>query len=392
MEHQSRRSRYNFAAFETVINAFDVFIARYIFKCEIGLRPVDEKPVYFKEDLLYLVTQPYYLPKLEFDRHSGEFLIPPKYDNLFSLRRTAVQEALDQFQREQGPYEALMHVNSDGRTPSSKGGTYATASLGSMKKAFVSLNDSEMFGKFISDHPVLAQRRICFLDIGAGFNRPAYIAAVSLGWISHGLECNLSRARIACQFYSNYLSQTTYKNVNVYLHQVEEEIPLNISGFSIIMLWDRVRYFFIHTSQTENDTLTWNSSAKAINPQVFESCLKNVYRSMNHDVIMIVSYYKYSNDKRKEKISQYFDIVEEGPKYQIHFKGSNKVDSLLCLRVRRRLDCPCYVQPAPTNRLINFVKELCGDASDWHNVLQGKLETIENLEKRGRSKKSRMSY
>ena len=34
----------NFAAFETVINAFKAFIARYISKAEIGLRPIYQKP------------------------------------------------------------------------------------------------------------------------------------------------------------------------------------------------------------------------------------------------------------------------------------------------------------------------------------------------------------
>eukprot|EP00956_Cyclotella_meneghiniana_P032245 scaffold87724_cov22-Cyclotella_meneghiniana.AAC.5 len=58
----------------------------------------------------------------------------------------------------------------------------------------------------------------------------------------------------------------------------------------------------------------------------------------------------------KKKISEYFDIAGEGPKYQISFKGSQMTDSLQCLRVRQR---PYYVQTAPTNRLIDF-----GDLED----------------------------
>ena len=89
-----------------------------------------------------------------------------------------------------------MHVPSDDRIPSSNGRSYATASVGSMRR-IESLNDSELFRRYTNENPIIAQRRIRFLDIGAGFNRPAYIAAVLLGWISHGLECNVSRAIIA---------------------------------------------------------------------------------------------------------------------------------------------------------------------------------------------------
>eukprot|EP00956_Cyclotella_meneghiniana_P013618 scaffold19773_cov43-Cyclotella_meneghiniana.AAC.5 len=69
-------------------------------------------------------------------------------------------------------------------------------------------------------------------------------------------------------------------------------------------------------------------------------------------------------------------------------------DSLQCLRARQRLDCPYYVQTAPTNRLIDFgdlEDEFGNMRSDWHSHLQSKLATIENLERKG-LKKSRMSY
>eukprot|EP00956_Cyclotella_meneghiniana_P013619 scaffold19773_cov43-Cyclotella_meneghiniana.AAC.6 len=118
-----------------------------------------------------------------------EFRIPPKNENL--------QDALDRWEKEQRPHEAFMHVPSDNRTPSSNGGIYASASVGSMRRTFESLNDSELFRRYTNENPIIAQRRIRFLNIGAGFNRPAYIAAVLLGWISHGLECNVSRAIIA---------------------------------------------------------------------------------------------------------------------------------------------------------------------------------------------------
>jgi hypothetical protein len=132
---------------------------------------------------------------------------------------------------------------------------------------------------------------------------------------------------------------------------------------------------------------------KAIDESSFCACLKNVYRSMKHDIIMIVSSWKYYRDGRKSVISEYFDIVEEGPSCPILFKGSSYSDNLLCLRLSRRLDCPHYVQAAPSHRLIDFgnpENEYDLVRRDWHAILHDRLLTIDNVERNARSiKKAR---
>jgi hypothetical protein len=234
-----------FAPFNTIINAFKAFVDKFIARGEIGLRPV-ETPPSSKEELWLCLMTPHYIANLVFDSQRQAFHIPLNKTNLFLTRRTAVETVLMHWDKIQRIPEGCMHVLSDGATDTSKGGTYVSASVGSLRKSLSTLNDSEFLKKFLCDNPVIAKRRLNFLDYGAGFNRPAFVAAVALGWRAHGIECNLTRTRIACEFYSDYLSADLNKNIDVVIHYKADETPLNLSGFSIIMLWDRVRGYLVH--------------------------------------------------------------------------------------------------------------------------------------------------
>ena len=229
-EHKQR-----FVPFKEVNTAFESFVKAYISIEDIGLKDIGKVPITDAE-LWLCLHSPQYLPKLVYHGDTNEFRITKGSENCFTPRDAI--RILAEFERLQKPYEELMHCIADGRTRDSGGGTYVSGTVSSIIDVLKTFHDSKEFRKYREDYP---HNPIALLDYGAGFNRPAIIAAVLYGWRCHGIEICMERVLTACRFYKDYLSDTKYKNIDVVLHLVQEAVPLNLSGFSIVMLWDKVR-------------------------------------------------------------------------------------------------------------------------------------------------------
>lgn len=128
---------------------------------------------------------------------------------------------------------------------------------------------------------------------------------------------------------------------------------------------------------------------KAFEQDAFISALRDIYRSMKHDVMVIVSEDQYKKRGRKKLIAEFFDIVE-GPTSVLSFKGSGFTDSLRLLRLSRRVHIKHYVQPAPPHALIHLMApddDYDNARRHWHTMLEERLQCLQDGYKKDRASK-----
>lgn len=243
--HIKEEHIHRFAPKPDCIEAMKRFLEVHVSKYQVGLGSIAHA-ISSEKQLMSLLYSANYLPKLVYNHKQSEFRILKTNENCFTKTDRMEDKIIAAYETNLHRANELMHVCCDDRSSDgfTGGGTYASGTKDSLKTMIFVLFDSQFFLRFRKDNPSIQECPL--LDVGAGCNRPAFYWNLYTGWRAHGIECNASRVLTASEFYARYYSGEEHKNIDVVIHLRNAKERLNLNGFVVFLLWDRVSHFVYH--------------------------------------------------------------------------------------------------------------------------------------------------